>query len=105
MSDNEIRDQLVTLLAERQRCCPSRGRAEADADAILTRWALVSRPDAENPTPALIEAAYIAQDDLSKPPEPWAIRAAAEVIDSYIAAQGHAEVHVLGHPKAVSTDA
>ncbi|PSR63967.1 MULTISPECIES: hypothetical protein [Nocardia] len=60
----------------------------------------VTRPDPNNPTPALIEAAYIAQDDLSKPPEQWSIRAAAEVINAYIDAQGHTEVHVLGHLRA-----
>ncbi|NKY60392.1 hypothetical protein [Nocardia flavorosea] len=60
---------------------------------------IVQRPDAKNPTPALIEAAYIAQDDLSKPPERWAIEAAAEVIAAYIDAQDHTEVHVLGHPR------
>ncbi len=57
----------------------------------------VRLPDPENPSPALIEAAYIAQDDLSKPPDQWAIRAAAEVIQSYIDAQNHTTVHVLGH--------
>ncbi|OOL30179.1 hypothetical protein GQ85_21455 [Rhodococcus rhodochrous] len=58
----------------------------------------VATPDPKNPSPALIEAAYIAQDDLSTPPT-WAIGAAAEVIQTYIEAQGHTRVHVLGHPK------
>lgn len=70
---------------------------QAVVDAILTRYAVVELPDAKNPTPALIEAAYIAQDDLSTPPT-WAIGAAAEVIQEYIAGQGHTRVHVLGHP-------
>ncbi len=59
---------------------------------------LVAVPDAKNPTPALIEAAYIAQDDLSTVPT-WAIRAAADVIEAYIDAQNHTRVHVLGHPQ------
>ena len=49
------------------------------------------------PSESVEEAAYIAQDDLSKPPDQWAIRAAAEVIQSYIDAQNHTTVHVLGH--------
>lgn len=63
--------------------------------------AVIAKPDAKNPTPALIEAAYIAQDDLSKPPEPWLIEATAEIIDVYIDAQGHDKVHVIGHDAAV----
>lgn len=70
---------------------------QAVVDAILARYAVVEVPDAKNPTPALIEAAYIAQDDLSTPPT-WAIGAAAEVIQAYIDGQGHTQVHVLGHP-------
>lgn len=57
-------------------------------------------PDPKQPTPALIEAAYVAQDDLSKPPDQGAIDAAAEVIQAYIDAQGHTKVHVLGHPES-----
>lgn len=63
--------------------------------------AVIAKPDAKNPTPALIEAAYIAQDDLSKPPEPWLIESTAEIIDAYIEAQGHEKVHVIGHDAAV----
>jgi hypothetical protein len=62
---------------------------------------IVSKPDPKNPTPALIEAAYIAQDDLSTTPT-WAIGAAAEVIDAYIDAQHHETVHVLGHAARVA---
>lgn len=32
---NEPRDQLAAILAERQRCCPSTGRAQANADAVI----------------------------------------------------------------------
>ena len=99
MSDTTARDQLADLIFETRDLSPNE-----IADAILARWALVAKPDAKSPTPALIEAAYIAQDDLSKPPEPWAIQAAAEVVDAYIDAQGHAQVHVLGHPKEAITD-
>lgn len=63
--------------------------------------AVIAKPDAKNPTPALIEAAYIAQDDLSKPPEPWLIELTAEIIDAYVDAQGHDAVHVIGHDAAV----
>lgn len=62
-------------------------------------YAVVRVPDEKVPSPALIEAAYIAQDDLSTPPT-WAIGAAAEVIQAYIDGQGHTTVHVLGHPTA-----
>lgn len=58
----------------------------------------VQHPNPKNPTPALIEAAYVIQDDLSKPPEQWAIDVAAEAIQIYIDAQGRTKVHVLGHP-------
>ena len=72
---------------------------QASVITSLPDVALVSRPDPKNPSPALIEAAYIAQDDLSKPPPQWAIRASAEIINEYINAQGHTTVHVLGHPQ------
>lgn len=62
---------------------------------------IVSKPDPRNPTSALIEAAYIAQDDLSTTPT-WSIGAAAEVIDAYIAAQHHETVHVLGNAARVA---
>lgn len=52
--------------------------------AELEARTAVARPDAKNPTRPLIRAAYIAQDDISKPPEPWAIRAAADVVNAYI---------------------
>lgn len=51
------------------------------ADAGL---AFISRPAADTPTPALVQAAYIVQDDLSTPPALWAIAAAADVIGEYI---------------------
>lgn len=55
------------------------------------------KPDANNPSPALIEAAYIAQDDLSTPPSPRMIAITAEIIDAYLDALDHTVVHVLGH--------
>lgn len=61
---------------------------------------IVQKPDHTKPSPALIQAAYIAQDDLSKPPPQWAINAAAEIVDEYIRAQGNETVRVLGHPAA-----
>ncbi|MCZ4557945.1 hypothetical protein O4215_20500 [Rhodococcus maanshanensis] len=76
-------------------------RHQAEAFAADGR-VVVLRPDASNPSPALIEAAYIAQDDLSTPPPPWMIRATAEIVDAYIAGQGHDVVHVLGHAAAVA---
>lgn len=62
-------------------------------------YMIIAKPDATQPSPALIEAAYIAQDDLSKPPSPWLIGATAEIINEYIGAQGHTRVHVIGHPQ------
>jgi hypothetical protein len=66
------------------------------------RIATVQRPNPKEPTPALIEAAYVVQDDLSRPPEQWAIDAAAEVVGAYIDGQDHDRVHVLGHDANVS---
>lgn len=80
-----------------------RGCAVHQIEAMLAAGVVVVRkPDPASPTPALIEAAYIAQDDLSTPPEEWAIKAAAEVIGSYIDARNHDVVHVLGHAAAVA---
>lgn len=82
--------------------CGHRGRHAAHVESMLVEAGVVAvePPDAKAPTPALIEAAYIAQDDLSKPPDQWTITAAAEIIDMYIRAQGRTKVHVLGHPAA-----
>ncbi|WP_238780361.1 hypothetical protein [Prescottella equi] len=85
-------------------CCRTcAGGLAAHVVAALTNAGktIVSKPDPKNPTPALIEAAYIAQDDLSTTPT-WAIGAAAEVIDAYIDAQHHETVHVLGHAARVA---
>lgn len=62
-------------------------------------YRIIEAPDEKKPSPALIQAAYIAQDDLSKSPPQWAIRASAEIIDEYIGAQGNTRVHVIGHPQ------
>ncbi|QIG58244.1 hypothetical protein SEA_SKOG_92 [Gordonia phage Skog] len=56
-------------------------------------------PDTQKPSPALIEAAYIAQDDLSKPPDRLTVEFTAEIIQAYLDARDHNEVWVLGHPK------
>lgn len=66
-------------------------------------YAVVELPDIENPSPALIEAAYVTQDDLSTPPT-WAIGAAAEIIQEYIDRQGQTRVHVLGHPNEAAAN-
>ncbi|MET3959892.1 hypothetical protein ABIE52_006827 [Rhodococcus sp. OAS809] len=72
------------------------------AEETLMSESTIQHPDPKKPTPALIEAAYVAQDDLSKPPEQCMIDAAAEIIQAYIDGQGHTKVHVLGHPEASS---
>ncbi|WP_347956129.1 hypothetical protein [Gordonia aichiensis] len=72
-------------------------------DALaIAGLSFISRPAVDAPTPALVQAAYVAQDDLSRPPELWAIAAAAEVIGEYIDAQHNDTVHVLGHPAGAS---
>lgn len=76
-------------------------------DAMLSAAGIVwvRRPDAANPTPALTEAAYCVQDDLSKPPDRQTVTVAAEIIDSYIDARDHDVVHVLGHAANVAAAA
>ncbi|QDF18515.1 hypothetical protein SEA_PUPPER_28 [Gordonia phage Pupper] len=54
---------------------------------------------ADDPSPALIEAAYIAQDDLSKPPDRLTVEFTAEIINAYLDARDHDRVHVIGHPE------
>lgn len=65
----------------------------------MSTYRNVPAPDANSPTPALIEAAYITQDDLSKPPDRFMLDYTAEIIDAYLDALDHDRVHVLGHPE------
>ncbi|MGW8936008.1 hypothetical protein [Gordonia terrae] len=65
-------------------------------------YTVIALPEAKSPTPALIEAAYIAQDDLSKPPDRWTVEFTAEIIQAYIDGQGHEKVWVIGHDAQVA---
>ncbi|KJR10250.1 hypothetical protein [Gordonia sihwensis] len=68
---------------------------DALADAGLS---VITRPAVDVPTPALVHAAYaayVAQDDLSQPAAPWAIRAATAVIGAYIDAHSEDNAPVL----------
>lgn len=55
-------------------------------------------PEAADPAPALVEAAYIAQDNLATPPDRRMLQITAEVVNAYLDALDHKTVHVLGHP-------
>lgn len=61
--------------------------SEHVARELLRDRAFVAVPDPQLPTPALIEAAYVLQDDLTKPPDKWVIHYAAETIEAYLLAQ------------------
>lgn len=100
MSTNPTSEKIIDLIEQNLPTNTALSLGDDWPRELATKILQLITPNVKEPSPALIEAAYVAQDSLSNPPDQHTIAWAAEIIESYLGALDHTKVHVIGHDAA-----